>query len=135
MAEVILVTKAGKDISSSTPDDFYLRTSDPVLKISSFGTFRFNVAIGSTTITHNLGYIPYVIVFSQAVTDDGSGNAIITSQYYQLPYNIQGASVNWIGNADIGTDNIKVSVTDTNVVKGGVVYGFYYIFLDRMDTV
>jgi len=130
MAIKMLVSKPGKDVlTSNSPDDFYLHSDYPLLKVHSYGTFSFNVAIGQTTVYHNLGYRPYVLVFSQAVLDD-SGN--VSSEYYQHDWTISGATVMWLGETRIYTDRIVIGVEQSNAARGGTVYGFYYIFKDEV---
>ncbi|MFA5573385.1 MAG: hypothetical protein WDA42_09800, partial [Candidatus Bathyarchaeia archaeon] len=68
MAIVLKISKPTKNVLTATSlDDFYLDSNYPLLKVHSFGTFSFSVALGGTTIIHNLGYKPYAIIFSQVV--------------------------------------------------------------------
>ena len=128
MGMEIKVTKAGKDISSSTPDDFYMDSQYPLLKIHASGSFSTGIT-GLKTITHNLGYIPYVLVFSQYVgwVDDA---AYLTTEYYQHDWEQAGATITFFGRTKIYDDRIEIEIGNTNEATPGAIDGFYYIFKD-----
>lgn len=130
MAVKLLISKPTKDaLAATSPDDFYLMSDYPLLKVSSYGTFSFNVAQKYTTVNHNMGYCPFVIVFSQQVEDD-YGN--VSSEYYQHDWYIGGAMVNWWGYTKIYSDKLYISVGQSNAAIGGTVNGFYYIFREEV---
>ena len=79
MSNKFLVAKSGKSIYSNVLDDFYLHSDYPLLKVHSSGTF-ITLNDGTKTITHNLGYRPFVLVFSQFVDTDGLGTAVLTTE-------------------------------------------------------
>jgi len=87
MPNRIIITKQGKSVDSQVLDDFYLHSGYPLLKVHSSGTFT-TLNDGTKTITHNLGYRPFVLVFSQFVDTDGVGNAVLSNEYYQHDWNI-----------------------------------------------
>lgn len=124
MAQKILVSKPGKNVLTATSlDDFYLHSDYPLLKVHSSGTFTIDSDGGSvgTDITHNLGYYPQAIVFSQLVEDDGT----VTSQYFQHDWDIL------LGGEIYGYTNITTTILQIRVgapVNGDRdVLGFYYI--------
>jgi len=129
MAIGIKVSKPGKDTSSSTPDDFYMDSQYPLLKVHASGSFSTGIT-GLKTITHNLGYIPYVLVFSQYVGWDGS--AVITNEYYQHDWLQEGATITFFGQTKIYSDRIEIEIGNTNEVRPGAIDGFYYIFKDEI---
>lgn len=130
----IKVSKPGVDVQSATsPNDFYLHSMFPLLKVHSFGTFSFAVSTGMTTINHNLGYKPFVLVFSKLVSYDYVGDAlIVTSEYYQHDWAIVGASKEWWGRTEIFDNKIDIHVGQTDAFHPVTqVQGFYYIFKDE----
>jgi len=131
MAQGMKITKAGKAIDSAVLDDFYLHTSYPLLKVHSSGTFS-TLIDGTRTISHNLGYKPFVLVFSEYVNDDGSGGVVLTSDYYQHDWYQGGATITFFGYTKIFTDRIEITIGNTNSVTPGAVDGIYYIFKDEV---
>lgn len=128
------VSKPGIDVISATsPNDFYLHSMFPLLKVHSFGTFTFAVSTGGTTINHNLGYKPFVLVFSKLVDYDyGVGSLILTDEYYQHDWAIVGASKEWWGRTEIFDNKIEIAVGQTDAFHPvSQVTGFYYIFKDE----
>lgn len=132
MANKFLITKTGKSIRSTNLDDFYLHSDYPLLKVVDSGTFSTNT-LGEKTITHNLGYRPFVLVFSQFVDTTGLGVAVISSEYYQHDWNIDGASVTFFGYTKIYANKIDILIGNTDVAVPGVINGFYYIFAEPLE--
>lgn len=130
---VIRVSKPGKDaLAETSPNEFYMDSRYPLLKVHSFGTFSFNAALESTEITHNLGYKPFALVFSKLVDYDYVGEAsVFTDEYYQHDWFVEGATKEWWGYTEIYDNKIKVIVGQTDVISGGPITGFYYIFKDE----
>jgi len=132
MTQAIRITKEGKNaLTSTTPDDFYLHSDYPLLKVSSAGAFSFNIALETKTITHNLGYKPFALVFSTLVDYQG-GSAVFSNDYYQHDWLIAGAAEEWWGWTKIYDNKLVIGVGQTNVIVGGTVHGFYYIFEDEV---
>jgi|GEM_PF-5463652 len=129
----IKISKPGVDVLAATsPNDFYLNSDYPLLKIHSYGTFTHFTGGGNTVIYHNLGYKPYVIVFSQAIWWDSSlGDWIITNEYYQHDWTNLGATYWSWGNTYVYDDRIEISVGDTYSNKH-FIHGFYYIFKEQV---
>jgi len=132
MAQKILVTKPTKNaLTATSPNDFYLHSDYPLLKVHASGTFSTGIT-GLKTITHSLGYRPFVLVFSEFVdTFDESGH-ISTGIFYQHDWNINGASVTYFGYTKIYANTISINIGNTNVTRMGVVKGIYYIFKDEI---
>jgi hypothetical protein len=130
MAIKLLVSKPTKNVLTETsPNSFYLNSDYPLLKIHSYGTFSFNVALEDTTINHNLGYRPFVLTFSKAViNDDGD----VSDEFYQHDWFIGGAILWWWGETRIYTNSLIISVGESNATRGGTITGFYYIFKDEV---
>ena len=79
----VKVSKDGKDVSSTTPEDFVFNTkNDNNVKIvtRAGGTVIVNgSSYTDVTVTHNLGWIPMVMLFAE--TTPGSGNWFFGIQY------------------------------------------------------
>lgn len=138
MAYKALITKPNKDVLTVTsPDDFYLHSDYPLLKVFASGTFSFSTSIGSTEVSHNLGYKPYVLVFSQLVSYDYDlFEPTITTEYYQHDWEQQGISATWWGYTKIYDDKIEIRVNQSDAEGGApskTVNGFYYIFYDEVS--
>lgn len=132
MSYGLRVTKSGKDYDSTTPDDFYLHSDYPLLKVHASGTFTTAID-GSETITHNLGYKPFVMVFTQYVSTDGWGGVVLTDEYFQHDWFQPGAAVSFYGYTEVHDDKIEIDVGNTAVdPRPGEVDGFYYIFKDEV---
>ena len=64
----IRVSKPGVDALTAGVKDLYLDTSYPILKIKASGTGSLSISDGgsdSDVITHNLGYVPKVLVYGE----------------------------------------------------------------------
>lgn len=128
----IKVSKKGKDVNTVSLGDSLVDTSYPLLKIKQSGTGTLSVSDGtsdSDTITHNLGYIPNVMVFGQTYTINGN---VKNSVYTRYPYREYSA----------GTySDFIYTVSTTELIITGDFYDessnsdtfsyFYYIFYDE----
>lgn len=129
MTQVFKVSKPNQNVLSGTvPNNFYLDTNYPLLKVHSFSTFSM---LQSATISHNLGYYPFVLTFSNFV-DSNLGVPVISSNYYQHDWYLIGASLENVGRTKIYTDKIIIDVYNSDAPLSGTqrVKGFYYIFKD-----
>ena len=133
MAQKILVSKPTKNaLTATSPDDFYMHSDYPLLKVHASGVFT-TLNDGTKTITHNLGYIPFAIVFSQFVDTDGAGVAVLSNEYYQHDWNIDGASFTFFGYTKIYANDMDIVTGNTDVVTwAGGTDGIYYIFKDEI---
>lgn len=131
----LLIAKSGKSIESTVLDDFIFHSDYPMLKVHTFFTFSFALALEQTTVMHNLGYYPYAIVFAKTVGSN-FGSPVISSEYYQLPYYIEGASIIWRGEVDVKTDRLVIKISNSDAPGGAQqIAGFGYIFKDRLDSI
>jgi len=132
MPNKLLIAKSGKSIRSSILDDFYLHSDYPLLKVHDSGTFT-TLNNGTKTINHNLGYRPFVLVFSQFVDTDGFGVAVLTTEYYQHDWLQQGATINYYGYTKIYANKIDIVTGNSDVTTwAGGTKGIYYIFKDEL---
>ena len=130
--KVFKIAKSGKSVFSSSPNDFYLDSKYPLLKVHASGTFT-TLNDGTRTINHNLGYRPFVLVFSQFVNTDGMGSAVLSDEYYQHDWIIEGATVNFEGYTKIYENKIDIVTGNTDVTTwAGGTDGIYYIFKDEI---
>jgi hypothetical protein len=133
----IWVSKPGVDaLTDTSPNDFYLDSRYPMLKVHAYGTFS-NLSPGDVlTINHNLDYKPYVLVFSQRINYDyDTLTPSRSTEYYQHDWIQEGASAIWYGWTKIYKNKIEISVgqTDADVDPSTPhVSGFYYIFKDEV---
>lgn len=130
----IIVSKPGKDVLNyESLDDLFMHSEYPLLKIHSYGTFETNI-LGEVEIEHNLGYRPYVLVFSQAIIPDfNTGDWSFSDQLYQHDWYTQGASYVNYGRTKIYDNKVVIQIGDTNSAgRPGVLQGFYYIFKDEL---
>lgn len=128
----IKVSKKGEDVNTVGLGDSLVDTSYPLLKIKQSGTGTLSVSDGtsdSDTITHNLGYIPNVMVFGQTYS---IGGAVKSSLYTRYPYREYSS----------GTySDFLYTVSTTELIITGDFYDessnsdtfsyFYYIFYDE----
>lgn len=131
MSVKLRVSKPGIDVRTATsPNDFYLHEAYPLLKVHASGTFSFNTATGEVEIEHNLGYKPFVLVFSQF--SDYSGGETKTDEYYQHDWEVKGISWHWWGRTKIYDNKIVIQVGNTGSGSSMTIAGFYYIFKDEV---
>jgi len=128
---VALVTKEKKHIFSDVLNDFYLDSQYPLLKVHSYGTFTTSI-LGTKTITHSLGYIPYVLVFSQYADDNGAGGISLSTEFYQHDWLQEGATITFFGYTKIYANTINIVVGNSNSDRPGAINGFYYIFKEAV---
>lgn len=129
---IMRVTKEGKDvIKSNFLDDFFLDSNYPLLKIHDYASFETGIT-GNVTINHALGYIPYVMVFSQYLSDDGLGGVTPSDEYYQHDWFLWGAAYYSTGYTKIYNDKIDINIGNINTPRPGVITGFYYIFKEEI---
>ena len=103
MTYKLAISKPGKDVLTTTnPSDLIFSSEFNTLKYETVGTISVTVPAGywaaSTTITHALGYYPYIDVY---VTVDGG------SEYRYCPFYGAGATVQYSATAIITTSDIN----------------------------
>lgn len=133
MSYGIKISKPGENVFTAGTGDLFLDTSYPMLKIKQSGSGSLSVSDGlgadSDTITHNLGYIPEVLVYGQYY-DVFSGNK--NENYIRYPKEQVLSTF---------TSSVGYTVSSSNLVISGsfsdssgdsyTLNYFYYIFYDE----
>jgi len=128
----IRISKPGVDALTAGVKDLYLDTSYPILKIKASGTGSLSISDGgsdSDVITHNLGYVPKVLVYGE---------------FYSVYY---GEKSNYYRRYPISeflstyTSNFEYTISSTQLTIKGSFYDelgysgtfnyFYYLFYDE----
>jgi len=129
---IMRITKEGRDvINSNYLDDFFFDSDYPLLKVHDYGSFTTGIT-GLKEIAHTLGYIPYAMVFSQYLENDGGGGVTITDEYYQHDWFLRGASYYSYGYTKIYDDKLDIVIENINTPTPGTINGFYYIFVEEV---
>jgi hypothetical protein len=128
----IRVSKPGKSVSTTGVENLYMDTTYPILKIKASGTGSLSISDGgsdSDTITHNLGYIPKVLVYGEFYSVFSGAK----SAYYRR-YPISEMVSTY-------TSNFGYTISTTQLVISGSFYDelaysgtfnyFYYLFYDE----
>ena len=128
----IKVSKEGKNALTAGIKDLLLDTSYPLLKVKASGSGTLSISDGtvdSDTISHNLGYVPNVMVYGQTYSVNGG---IKNSRYIRYPYRESISTY---------TSEFGYTVTTTQLIISGGFYDessnsdtfdyFYYIFYDE----
>lgn len=130
----IKISKTGKDATKVGPKDLILDTSYPLLKIKQYGTGTLDIADGGSdnvTITHDLGYVPKVLVFGQTYS---LNNATKESGYKQYSYAEEQVSFSLYSLFVYNNSSTQLSVTggfyDGSAYSGSFDF-YYYIFYDE----
>lgn len=132
MAYGIRVSKPGKDALSADVRDLYMDTSYPILKIKASGAGTLNISDGgsdSDTISHNLGYVPRVLVYGEFYSVYSGAK----SAYYRR-YPIREFLSTYFCEFTYSIDDTKLTITgeffDEQAYSGTFNY-FYYLFYDE----
>lgn len=133
MAYGIKVSKPGVNVLEANVKDLLLDTSYPLLKVKASGSGTLSISDGvpdTDTITHNLGYVPRVLVYGQYY-DIFSGNFITTYRRYPIQQQQVGVyNSEFYYNVTSTQLEITASYFDETSSSGSVQY-FYYIFYDE----
>lgn len=139
MTEVIKISKPGNNVLTAPPEDLYLDTDTPLLKVAMAGagstTFLTGDASGAVrtaTITHSLGYYPVFQVQMQQ-TESGPRRQILGIGI-TVATNNDNFSITSICHATSTTVVITstFSPQDGNPLAHNVTYNYYYyIFYDQ----
>lgn len=119
---VIKIAKPGFNADTASDDELIFNSSQDIFKIAYKGTTTINVPDTSSntyfsTITHNLGYVPYVIAF---VKPAFGGSTI--DEYQPMPYMPTTHSAT-LGNALVILEACQVSATSPTQVTFSVSVG------------
>ena len=129
----IKASKPGQDVKIADVKDLYLDTTYPLLKIKQYGTGTLSITDGgsdSDVITHNLGFIPKVLVYGQYY------NIYINakeSDYGQYPIQQQVAGANYSSFVfTVNSTQLTITGAFTDGTSNSVTTDyFYYIFYDE----
>lgn len=118
MAYLLAITKDGKDINSTDPRDFALHSDYPVLKaeLQAQGVASAADAASGLVITHNLGYNPMFLFYTEIFPDTGVRYLATGDIASGMPYIINSS-------ADLN------SIYVYSLQEGADYY--YYIFADQ----
>jgi len=132
MAYGIKISKAGENVLTTGVENLLLDTSYPLLKVKSHGTGTLSVSDGnsdSDTITHNLGYIPKVLVYGEFYSVYSGAksayyrrypiNEFLSTYYSNFTYTITDTQL-----------TINAEFYDESSYSGTFNY-FYYLFYDE----
>lgn len=132
MAYGIKVSKTGENVFTTGVENLLIDTTYPLLKVKASGTGSLSVTDGSSdsdTITHNLGYIPKVLVYGEFYSVYSSAK----SAYYRR-YNISEFLSTYY-------TNFKYTISSTELIISGAFWDetsnsgtfnyFYYLFYDE----
>jgi len=128
----IRVSQLGIDVNTAGTKDLLMDTSYPLLKVKLSGSGSLSISDGgsdSDTITHNLGYIPRILVYGQSYSL-GVGKESKYSRYPYLETLVQ-----------VYYSVFSYSVNSTQLIISGEFFDestnsdtfnyFYYIFYDE----
>jgi len=135
MVRGIKITKDSKGLDSTRQEDLYVDSTTPLFKLflegkgvqRFVGTFSETYAI---TITHNLGYIPFHLVFA----DESPGtNRTLCNTFINTDSNLSG---NVIGNylSSVNTKTIVLNMGLAGATPTAGDYGYsYFIYYDSLS--
>lgn len=128
----IKVSKPGENVLTTGIENLYMDTTYPILKIKASGTGSLSISDGgsdSDTITHNLGYVPKVLVYGEFYSVYSGAK----SAYYRR-YPIDELLSTY-------TSNFGYTISSTQLVINGSFWDelgysgtfnyFYYLFYDE----
>jgi len=122
----IKITKEGKDVSSSNPEDYTLLTGNKTLNVKKRGSVTFSTSIGvdgepvdgTATVAHNFGYVPQFMAFvTPYVSQYLSKYVFSLIDYVNLDFAIAAEDVG-------GTihENVSAYTTNTDIVFTASLY-------------
>jgi len=121
------ISNTGYDVKTATDAQTSMSSKFNSFKVLAQGAINLSISpssIFNSTVTHNLGYKPAFLVFSDSVVGGG--------KRFQVPFN-DGAAY---ATSDAYTTNTILNIdTYTGGFSGtGTLNQYYYIFVDRSDT-
>lgn len=133
---VIKIAKPGKSAESTNPTDFTLHSDYNMWKVSSTGSGTMTVPVDDTiqevTVTHNLGYNPYFLLY---VKDASTNKWHIAPVRYPGTFSGQRICVGY-EYTNANTITIKAFRSFDSITNGdpseSVAYKFY-VFIERAD--
>lgn len=128
----IKVSKPGKNVLTTGVENLYMDTTYPILKIKASGAGSLSISDGgndSDTITHNLGYIPKVLVYGEFYSVYSGAK----SAYYRR-YPIREFLSTYFCEFSYSVSTTQLVITgefyDEQAYSGTFNY-FYYLFYDE----
>jgi hypothetical protein len=116
----IKITKEGKDVSSTDPNDYILRTKQKTLSIKKRGTTTVSTTVGeygepiggTVTVAHSFGYVPQFVAYTTPYVSQLLDKFVFSLlDYVNLDFGIQvsasGGRIN---------ENVSAYTTDTSIV-------------------
>ena len=138
MSQKILVTKENADVLTPTNlDDFLMHSDYPLLKKVAEGSFSgFSVSSFSSpseTITHSLGYRPYVFVWTQKNSSEFMNPSadVVTDEFFLHDWFTSGATYSKFGRTWIFDDKLEIYVGST-YTTGKSFDGYYVMYYDEV---
>jgi len=124
------ISKDGSDVKTCSDKDCVLTSKYSSLKGSTLASGSLSVVdstMGTVTIAHGLGYIPFVKVFIKipASTD-------FLNNYYQLPLWVDGIEDHIYARANADATNVYIDIEQWNIDSLTRIYYYSaYIFIDK----
>lgn len=124
---VFKVAKSGYDVRTAPVENLVFDPDNPPPKVSSHGadtivcTWNGSVTSGSKTIAHNLGYVPFALVY----IEESPGS----NERYLLATMEPGVSVPFY--YEINSTNLVITANGLGDFSGTYTF-YYYIFLDEL---
>ncbi len=130
---VIKISKSGNDVQTASVEKMILHSDYPTFKLKQSGTGTITTSIysgaGSATIAHNLGYIPFCMVYGHYI-DESTGN--VTARYKPFSFwSTPGLNQFDYFQFYADTTNLYISVITSYWVGTALSFPYiYYIFYD-----
>jgi len=132
MAYGIKVSKPGESVFIAGTKDLFMDTSYPLLKVESSGSGSLSVSDGSNdsdTVSHNLGYIPKVLVYGEYYSLFTSAK---TEHYYRYPVDqLVSTTTSGFGYTIDSSDLVIKGGFDDGSSNSDTFNYFYYIFYNE----
>lgn len=123
----IKISKEGHDVLTCELKDQILNSGGRTPMIHQSGSGR-QAAFANATITHNLGYVPLFLSYTNQYIFGGGPYPDVSKYYFRAPYDIEVPSL-----GISGQDNITKSTLTLNSPVAGLDYA-YIIFKDPTET-
>lgn len=121
------VSKSGSSVLTATDENTSMTSKFNSFKVFAQGALQKAISPSSTftvTVSHNLGYKPAFLVFSDSVVGGG--------KRFQVPFNDGAAYAN--SDATVDNSNLNIYISTGGFSGTGNLDMYYYIFVDRSDT-
>lgn len=108
------ISRPGKDVFSADEDEIYFTSRKKQFKVLSEGYYK-STSSGNVSVSHNLGYTPFVTVYAKNIGVAGEWNRLPITQTFE----------------DHATYYIGTSSLILHAAKADEEF-YYYIFLDQL---